>query len=66
MYNIITLEVIESHKETFKVKMFGHWHMFSIERNKGETFTIKHTIDKKTQKLIEEGKLKVVKELATQ
>lgn len=63
MHNIITLEVLEDHIQRFERKLFGHNHYFSVEYKKGSTITVKHSIDQKHQALIDEGKLKVVKEL---
>lgn len=63
MHNIITLEVLEDHTQTTKKKLFGHIHIFTVEYKKGNTFIVKHSIDQTHQKLIDEGKIKVIKEL---
>jgi hypothetical protein len=62
MYNIITLEVLENHTQTTQSKLFGHKHV-TVEYKKGDKVTTTHSIGRQHQELIEQGKLKVVKDL---
>lgn len=63
MYNILTFEVLEDYIEPMTTRLFGRKIMFTLERKKGEILSIKHSIDDKTQKLINEGKLKFLRSL---
>lgn len=63
MYNIIVLEVLEDFTETVERKMFGHKHVFTTEHKKGETFSVKFSVDERHRTMIDEGKLKIIRDL---